>query len=125
MLSLVEQATQLHSPPPVTFPLKMLRRAAATLWRTNLARGLATPSAAVDEAAAKTGKESFLEVWQQHAPEGLSPPMFASDWVKKKEVESEGEKDKTSALPSKLTLNFYLPSGEICSGEQVRDSQGW
>lgn len=98
----------------------MLRRAATTLWRTNLVRGLATPSAAGDEVAAKTGKEHFLEVWQKHAPDGLNPPMFSSDWVAKKEEGAEGEKDKTSGLPNKLTLNFYLPSGEICSGEQVR-----
>ena len=66
-----------------------------------------------------TDKTAFLEAWSKTAPSTLNAPYFSADWLDKKADEGKDEKPAAAATPSKLTLNFYMPSGVVYKGEQV------
>lgn len=113
----------------------MLRRRAWELIRRGAASAAATPptaaSAAVSTSAPRlqdeppaappgaTDKTAFLEAWSKTAPSTLNAPYFSADWLDKKADEGKDEKPAAAATPSKLTLNFYMPSGVVYKGEQV------
>ncbi|CAD7702047.1 unnamed protein product [Ostreobium quekettii] len=70
-----------------------------------------------DEAAKKVDKDAFLESFVKLAPSTMNPPHFSIDWQKEKgEKEAEAP---AAGVPTKLKLNFYMPNGVLCKGEEV------
>lgn len=99
----------------------MLRTIAGKLTRLQGLRPFVSTAVILEEEKApQTGKEAFLESWTKVAPASLSPPEFVGNWLKKVEkTDEEKEKEKSGTLPSKVTLNFYMPSNILMEGEKV------
>jgi F-type H+-transporting ATPase subunit delta len=103
----------------------MLRHAAGRLLtRAAGARGVASaaPAAAAPSAAEATAesKAEFLRKIEPHLGM-LAPPDFPSNFAPKAPgggAPAEGAAAAT-ALPAKLTLNFFVPHETVCQGEAV------
>jgi len=73
-----------------------------------------TPRFEEESKSGENPTEAFLKKWSEVAPSTLEPPSFASDFMTKKEPLPEG-----SAVPEKLTFNFYLPHEKPYSSAEV------
>ncbi|KAK9809861.1 hypothetical protein WJX72_000482 [[Myrmecia] bisecta] len=65
------------------------------------------------EEAVKGSREEFLEQFKKVAPSNLAPPRFIGDFVPKP-AKVEG-----TAVPEKLTFNFYVPHDTVLNKSQV------
>ena len=76
------------------------------------ARAIATSQSALLEVTSNT--KQFTEEFTKVAPANFNPPAYPSDYL-----EEDAPKEETQGVPSKVTLNFYMPHDTHMKSEEV------
>ena len=78
-------------------------------------RAFSTSQAALADVASST--KEFTDEFAKVAPPNFNPPSYPSDFFEKQEP-----KEETQGVPSKVTLNFYMPHDSHMRSEEVSPS---
>lgn len=100
----------------------MIRRGISSFLKTFngiSSRAIFTSPQVLQEAddAVNVGKDEFLKQWDERVVSALKHPNFSSDWTEKETT----EEPKTTEIPKKLKLNFYMPSEIIMEEKEVEN----
>ncbi|KAK9820740.1 hypothetical protein WJX74_008752 [Apatococcus lobatus] len=77
-------------------------------------RAFATSHTALADASIASSTKEFTDEFAKVAPPNFNPPSYPSDFFEKEE-----RKEETQGVPSKVTLNFYMPHDSHLKSEEV------